>query len=183
MLEIMKTPGIGLIILSIVIAVGGQVVLKLGLSDNPLDRQSVSAAGGMVKAYLNIPFKHFKEINIIMKTVKKPFERRTELERQNIILGVLFRPLVLLGLALYFLSALVWLKVLAMVDLSIAYPMLALGYIFAYLAGVFIFREPVRWQGLVGIVIVMVGLAFIGSAMKTAQQEDARQQQNAAQTK
>ena len=67
-----------------------------------------------------------------------------------------FSPFVLLGLAFYGISVIVWLMVLSRVDVSFAYPMLSIGYIVAALAGKIFFGEPVdlvRWAGIVTICI------------------------------
>jgi undecaprenyl phosphate-alpha-L-ara4N flippase subunit ArnE len=72
-------------------------------------------------------------------------------------LRVLTTPLVFLGLAFYALGAVFWLLVLSKLDLSLAYPMLALTYILIPLAAQFILGEQVpalRWLG--------VGIIFFG---------------------
>jgi undecaprenyl phosphate-alpha-L-ara4N flippase subunit ArnE len=75
-------------------------------------------------------------------------------------LRVVTTPLVFAGLALYGIGALTWLMVLSKLDLSLAYPMLALTYILIPLAARFILGEQVpalRWLG--------VGIIFIGVAV------------------
>jgi len=72
-------------------------------------------------------------------------------------LRVLATPLVFLGLAFYAMGAVFWLLVLSKLDLSLAYPMLALTYILIPLAAQFVLGEQVpslRWLG--------VGIIFIG---------------------
>ena len=126
----------------------------------------------MIKAYFGLPLKHLAEIKEIHKTEKSWEKRRMILIDRNIIVGVFFRPFVLAGLALYFISALFWVRVLSAIDLSIAYPMLAISYIFSYLAGVFLLGEKARWQGIVGILIVLVGLIFLGSALQQSRVDE-----------
>jgi multidrug transporter EmrE-like cation transporter len=72
-------------------------------------------------------------------------------------LRVLATPLVFLGLTFYALGAIFWLLVLSKLDLSLAYPMLALTYILIPLAARFVLGEQVpslRWLG--------IGIIFIG---------------------
>ena len=69
-------------------------------------------------------------------------------------------PLVILGLACYGVGTLVWLGVLSRLDLSFAYPMLALSYVLIpIMARVFLEEKiPVaRWVG-IGIIVVGVGI-------------------------
>ena len=70
-------------------------------------------------------------------------------------------PMVWLGLAVFALSALVWLAVLSRASLSFAYPFASLTYVIILLYGKFIADEPVsalRWGGVALIIsgIVMV---------------------------
>ncbi len=68
---------------------------------------------------------------------------------------------VLLGFALFFSGALVWLKVLSMADLSWAYPMLALGYPLVVLESRLILGEPVNAQRFVGALVILGGVAIM----------------------
>ncbi|GBR73661.1 transporter EamA family [Candidatus Termititenax aidoneus] len=70
-------------------------------------------------------------------------------------------PWVFAGFAFYFLSSLFWMIVLSRVELSVAYPMLSLGYAFVLLASFFLFQEtvsPVRW---LGVLVIMLGVVLI----------------------
>lgn len=70
-------------------------------------------------------------------------------------------PWVLCGFALYFLSSLFWMMVLSRVELSVAYPLLSLGYVFVLLASWVLFKEPVsavRWSG---VLVIMLGVTLI----------------------
>ncbi len=79
----------------------------------------------------------------------------------QIALQVITTPLVFFGLAFYALGAVFWLLVLSELDLSLAYPMLALTYILIPIAAQIVLGEQVpalRWMGIgvifVGVVIV-----------------------------
>lgn len=74
---------------------------------------------------------------------------------------VLTTPLVFVGLAFYALGAVFWLMVLAELDLSLAYPMLALTYVLIPLAAQFILGEQVPALRWVGIGIIFIGVAVV----------------------
>lgn len=77
------------------------------------------------------------------------------------VVRVITTPLVFLGLACYGVSAAFWLVVLTRLDLSLAYPMLALTYVLIPLAAHFILGEDVPALRWVGIAIVVVGIAVV----------------------
>ena len=74
-------------------------------------------------------------------------------------------PLVLLGLGCYGLSAIVWLVVLSRVDVSLAYPFLALNFVLVPLFAWLLLGEQIpswRWFG-VGIVLIGVKAPLLTS--------------------
>lgn len=73
--------------------------------------------------------------------------------------AILGSPLIVLGLAFYGISSVFWLLVLSRVELSLAYPMLALGYVgILIVSAVFLHEEvtTLRWLGTALIVIGVV---------------------------
>jgi multidrug transporter EmrE-like cation transporter len=65
------------------------------------------------------------------------------------------------GLACYALSLVVWIMGLSRTDVTIAYPMLSLGYVVAA-AGAWLFLgEAVSPQRLLAIAVIMVGVALL----------------------
>jgi multidrug transporter EmrE-like cation transporter len=65
------------------------------------------------------------------------------------------------GLACYVLSVVVWIVGLSRVDVSLAYPMLSLGYVVNAFAAWYLFGEVLSVQRLVGIGIILVGVAVL----------------------
>jgi len=63
-----------------------------------------------------------------------------------------------LGLICYAVSVVVWLLALSRVDVSIAYPMLSVGYIVNAVAAWQLFGEPMNIGKVVGIGIIIVGV-------------------------
>ncbi len=77
-------------------------------------------------------------------------------------------PLVWAGLFVYAASALAWLGVLARLDLSLAYPFVALGLVVTCLLGVLVLGEPSNYMKLSGIVLVVVGVLMVGLSAGSA---------------
>jgi drug/metabolite transporter (DMT)-like permease len=68
---------------------------------------------------------------------------------------------VIAGLSLYAFSAVVWLLVLARVDVSFAYPFVGLGFILTMLLGWLVLHEPVGISRLLGTLLVALGVYLI----------------------
>ena len=81
------------------------------------------------------------------------------------ILTTAFRVLtqwpVIAGLACYVISGGVWIVGLSRVDVSIAYPMLSLGYVVNALAAYWLFGEMIGPLRMAGIVLILAGVFLI----------------------
>lgn len=62
------------------------------------------------------------------------------------------------GLACYVVSVVVWILGLSRVDVSVAYPMLSLGYVLNAIGAWWLFGEALTPQRLAGIGIIIVGV-------------------------
>ena len=71
------------------------------------------------------------------------------------------QPPIVGGLACYVLSVVVWIVGLSRVDVSIAYPMLSLGYVVNAFAAWYLFGEVLSAQRLVGIGVILVGVFLV----------------------
>ena len=65
------------------------------------------------------------------------------------------------GLACYVVSVVVWIVGLSRVDVSIAYPMLSLGYVVNAVAAWYLFGEALSLQRLIGIGIILIGVLVL----------------------
>ena len=65
------------------------------------------------------------------------------------------------GLALYFASAVVWLLVLARVDVSFAYPFVGLGFVLTMLLAYFINGELLTTTKILGTLFIAIGVAIM----------------------
>lgn len=81
------------------------------------------------------------------------------------IIGLIFKsPLMILGLVFYGLGALAWIAVLSRLDLSVAYPFLALNFVLVTLSGRFLLGEtvpPLRW---LGILVIIAGILLVAKS-------------------
>jgi drug/metabolite transporter (DMT)-like permease len=75
-----------------------------------------------------------------------------------------FAPMVLLGLALYVASTILWLLVLAKLDVSYAYPFVSLGFVFTALYAHFALHEPMAITRVAGIALIFAGVYFIAKS-------------------
>ena len=71
------------------------------------------------------------------------------------------QPFILGGLTCYAVSVIVWIMALSRVEVSVAYPMLSIGYVVNAVAAYFLFGEAVGVQRLVGIGIIVVGVYVV----------------------
>ncbi|MGZ5049993.1 MAG: SMR family transporter [Methylobacter sp.] len=67
-------------------------------------------------------------------------------------------PFLWTGLTCYGVSVIVWILALSRVDVSIAYPMLSMGYVVNALAAWYLFGEAMNPSRLIGIGIVLLGV-------------------------
>jgi multidrug transporter EmrE-like cation transporter len=74
---------------------------------------------------------------------------------------IALNPPILAGLALYVVSVVFWILALSRVDVSIAYPMLSIGYIVTALAGWLLFSEALSVPRVAGILIIIVGVWLV----------------------
>ncbi len=82
------------------------------------------------------------------------------------ILKVMIRPWVMAGLCLYVISTFTYLLALSRVRLSVAYPLISLGYVIVVVLSSVILKEPVDWKyAIAGLVCISLGVSFIGLGM------------------
>ena len=74
---------------------------------------------------------------------------------------VLLHPLVVLGLMMYVGAALVWLLVLARIDVSLAYPFVGLGFILTMFLGWAVHDEVLNFARVTGTLLIACGVVFL----------------------
>lgn len=70
-------------------------------------------------------------------------------------------PHILGGLTCYVVSVVVWIMALSRVEVSIAYPMLSIGYVVNAAAAYYLFGEAVTPMRLIGIGIIILGVYIV----------------------
>ena len=76
-------------------------------------------------------------------------------------LRLAIEPHILAGLACYVVSVVVWIVALSRVPVSIAYPMLSIGYVVNALAAWYLLGEAVTPLRLAGIGIIVLGVFIV----------------------
>lgn len=74
---------------------------------------------------------------------------------------LIFEPHILAGLACYAISVVVWIGALSRTPVSIAYPMLSIGYIVNAVAAWYLFAEALTPTRIAGIAVIIVGVVLI----------------------
>lgn len=79
-------------------------------------------------------------------------------------LGAAMQPWIVFGLVCYFVSAGLWIAALTRVDITVAYPMLSMGYVIAAFAAWQLFGEQLGTMRLLGIATILVGVVILARA-------------------
>jgi len=65
------------------------------------------------------------------------------------------------GFSCYIFSAIIWLIVLSRTEVSVAYPLISIGYILNAIAAYYLFGEALTFMRIAGIVVIMIGVYLI----------------------
>ena len=87
-----------------------------------------------------------------------------EFQLDNLIpigMKIAFQPYILGGMACYAVSLMVWIMALSRVPVSIAYPMLSIGYVVNAVVAYFWFGEPLVAQKLLGLGFIVIGVVLV----------------------
>ncbi len=68
---------------------------------------------------------------------------------------------ILSGLTLYVFSVGLWIIALSRVSVSIAYPMLSIGYVVNLFAASVLFNEPIGLNKAIGVLIIVIGVIVL----------------------
>lgn len=72
-----------------------------------------------------------------------------------------FNPFILLGMGCYGLGFLVWLVVLAKAEVSYAYPLISLGYVFTAILAWVLIGEALTTTRMAGILVICLGVFLV----------------------
>lgn len=77
------------------------------------------------------------------------------------IINFILNPWFVAGMSCYVISIGLWMAVLGKVEVSLAYPLLSIGYIITAVIGYFFLNEDVNMMRLTGLVLICTGIIFI----------------------
>jgi multidrug transporter EmrE-like cation transporter len=81
---------------------------------------------------------------------------------------LVFAGPVLGGLLCYVVSVVIWILALTRVDVSIAYPMLSIGYVFNAVAAWMLFGEALTPMRITGIAVIIIGVYILAASGRHA---------------
>tara|TARA_A100000171_G_scaffold52947_1_gene74492 strand:- start:845 stop:1219 length:375 start_codon:yes stop_codon:yes gene_type:complete len=81
-----------------------------------------------------------------------------------IFLKIAQNPAIIGGLFLYVLSVGFWMMALSRVDVSYAYPLSSLGYVFTALAGYWFLQENLSATRILGIIVILGGVYLVSKS-------------------
>jgi len=70
-------------------------------------------------------------------------------------------PFIVSGLGCYAVSVVVWIMALSRVEVSLAYPMLSIGYVVNAVAAWYLFGEALTAQRMIGIATIIAGVFLV----------------------
>ncbi len=83
---------------------------------------------------------------------------KIDIANKGIWAGFLFQTNFLIALSVYGIATLLWLAVLKMMQLRVAYPFVALAFVFVPLLAYFFLGEPLKITTFIGAAVIMIGV-------------------------
>jgi len=74
------------------------------------------------------------------------------------LLKLLLDPFILSGFFSAFIASFFWMAAMTKFDVSYAYPFMSGAFILVFLLSVLLFNEPITWQKLVGLLLIVLGI-------------------------
>ena len=74
------------------------------------------------------------------------------------------QPIIWLGILAYGVGLLIWLLVLSRLPVSVAFPMLSLGYIVTAVVAYYVFGESLGLLKIIGILVIIAGVVMVASS-------------------
>jgi len=90
-----------------------------------------------------------------------------EFTSENIVpvgMKLAFQPFIVGGVVCYVVSLVIWLMALSRVEVSMAYPMLSIGYVVNAVAAYYLFGESVTAVRLLGIGFIIIGVFLVAKS-------------------
>jgi len=79
-------------------------------------------------------------------------------EKIVFLFKLLFDPFIFSGFAAAFVASFFWMAAMTKFDVSYAYPFMSSAFVMVFLFSVFLFQEPVTWQKIIGLLLIVAGI-------------------------
>ena len=109
--------------------------------------------------FLSIVFAVSSQLIIKWKMLDHAFNTNdTFIDKFTFVFSMLLNPYIILSLILTLLSGLSWMIAMTKFDISYAYPFTTIGFILIFIFSALFFHEPVTWQKVLGITLIISGI-------------------------
>jgi len=79
-------------------------------------------------------------------------------DKITFLIKLLFDPWIFSGFFAAFIASFFWMAAMTKFDISYAYPFMSSAFVLVFLLSVIIFQEPVTWQKIMGLVLIVAGI-------------------------
>ena len=120
----------------------------------------------MDKNKKNIPYMLFivlLALDVVIMLIQKIAANQAEESIHSFYISLLSQPLAWIGLGLAPFQLLVWTKILARTELSIAYPVSSFSYPLTMLTAQLVLGEHLNFKVWAGALLITLGVAIVGS--------------------
>ena len=84
------------------------------------------------------------------------------------LISISLNPYIIFGFIAYCISIILWLWVLSKVDVSLAYPFQALGYIVVTILAWLIFQEDINLTRIIALIFISLGLIILAFSSRVS---------------
>lgn len=109
----------------------------------------------LINTFLNVSGQLF------LKSGMNIIKKMGDLPALDFFIKSFLSPFILIGLLFYFISLLLWLIVLSKAELSFAYPLISLSYVFVMFFSFFFLHESVGILRILGVFLIISGVVFV----------------------
>jgi len=98
---------------------------------------------------------------LLFKGAARQLPPFAELGLLRLILTMFTTPLILAGFCCFFVSSVLWILALRAINLSLAYPLVALSYVIIFIGSYYLFGEPLGLRHWLGALLIVGGIVLI----------------------
>jgi drug/metabolite transporter (DMT)-like permease len=110
---------------------------------------------------LSVTISALAQISLKLGMSSSAVQHAMTMPTTDLVYAVMRSPALLAGLVLYGLGMIVWLSVLAKIDVSQAYPFMGLGIVLTFAIGYLFLHEPINSFRAVGMLLVVGGIVLV----------------------